>query len=489
MDGSMGRAPLRRVLALVATALLAGTLMLGVAHAGGPGKWTKLPTTGKPDGFDEPGLLRTPDGKLHVVWKVHIGTNAENMRWATISQAGKTLASGKVLPTNWNTIDVLPRLVPFGARGVRVVFKGGQDTNPSNFFSVGEVYTSTSPDGQHWTLQHVSMSQHTVLNGGFAAATENNGTPVAAFGLNNTLYFHEGTDPNSPASSADGVVTAQSAFGRGNEALATDKNGSVWLAWFRWTDTATEGLWVEQILPSQGSPQKVPNSGVGPADSAPRQQVAFVARKGGGLFVAYCVPTSAKRCSQIDLWRVGSAKPKVVPDSKSGTPDVVAAASGPQGRISVAWFDFAKNVIHAERTNTTGTAFGPLRTAKAPPKTFIFNHLEAEGSSGRLDLVANILSTVAGNPIQLWHTQILPGLSLKASPHMFSHTGATVTFTVTDAGQPLANAGVSCLGHRGKTNANGKVTIHFPSGTPRGNAVATASKGGYNSAKITVKVT
>jgi hypothetical protein len=486
MDGSMGRAPLRRVLALVATALLAGTLMLGVAHAGGPGKWTKLPTTGKPDGFDEPGLLRTPDGKLHVVWKVHIGTKY-NLRWATISQAGKVLASGTVLSPNWTSIAPTPELMPFGSKGVRVVFQGDLDTS-ANFFSTGSAYTATSPDGQHWTLEHVSLANHNVLNGGFSATAEPNGTPVAAFGLNSTLYFHEGTDPSAPAGSADGSVT-QAAFGLEQESLTTDSDGSVWLAWYRYSDAATQGIWVEKILPSQGSPQKAPGSGIAAQSSDPRQQVAIVGRKGGGVFVAYCAPTKTKQCAKIELWKVGAGKAKIVPGSTTGSVAHATIAAGLQGRISVAWMDVTKNVIHAVRTNTTGAAFGPLRTVKAPPKSFVYDTLEAEGSSGRLDIVANIISSANGFPVQLWHTQILPGLSLKASPHTFSHTGATVTFTVTDAGQPLANAGVSCLGHKGKTNANGKVTIHFPGGTPKGNAVATASKGGYNSAKITIKVT
>jgi len=478
---------LQRTVLVAVMAVVVGMLVPGLGHAGGPGKWTKIPTTGKVDGFDQAAMFRTPDGKLHVVWKVHLGANKENLRWATISQAGKLLASGNVLPSNWGTIDVTPHLMKFATAGVRVVFKGAQST--SGFFSTGSVYTSTSPDGQHWTLEHVSMSSHTVLNGTLAATAENDGTPVGAVGLNDALFVHVGIDPAAPAGVIDTTFTQPNTTAMLNQTLVTDTDGSVWMAWYRWTDEATQGVYVQKILPSAGPAQKAPSSGIAANLNAPLEQVALAARAGGGIFVAYCVPTKTKQCAQVDLWKAGAAKARLVPGSKTGGASRVAIAAGPQGRISVAWIDVTKNVIRAVRTNTTGTAFGPVRTVKVPPKAFVYDPLEIEGSSGRLDIVANVVSGATGFPIQLWHTQILPGLSLKASPHTFSHTGATVTFTVTDAGQPLANAGVSCLGHKGKTNANGKATIHFPSGTPKGNAVATASKGGYNSAKITVKVT
>lgn len=409
MVGSMGVGShrLRGVVLAAAIAVLLGVLLPGLGSAGGPGKWTKLPSTGKSDGFDEAGVLRTPNGKLHVVWKVNLGLNKNNLRWATISPAGKVLAKGLVLSPSWMTVDVLPQLVPFGAGGVRVVFKGGLDTNPSNFFSAGSVYTATSPDGQHWTLPQVSLAQHTALNGTFAATAELDKTPVSAFGLNNTLWFHEGTDTSAPASVADGTVT-QSAFGLTEQALATDKDGSVWMAWYRWSGAATQGVWVERILPTQTAPVKAPGSGLAAQDSNPRQQLAFVERKGGGLFLAYCAPSHTKPCAHIDLWKVGTSKARVVPGSKTGGAGRVTLSAGPKGRLWVAWFDFGKNVIHAVRTTPAGTAFGPVRTAKAPPKTFIFDTLKAEGSLARLDVAANILSTAAGNPIQIWQTQIKP---------------------------------------------------------------------------------
>ena len=63
--------------------------------------------------------------------------------------------------------------------------------------------------------------------------------------------------------------------------------------------------------------------------------------------MAYCSPTSTKRCAHLDLWRVGSSTAKVVPGSGTGNVTRVALAAGLQGRLSVVWYDAGKGVIHA----------------------------------------------------------------------------------------------------------------------------------------------
>ncbi|HZV50706.1 MAG TPA: hypothetical protein VFD49_13180, partial [Candidatus Dormibacteraeota bacterium] len=86
--------------------------------------------------------------------------------------------------------------------------------------------------------------------------------------------------------------------------------------------------------------------------------------------------------------------------------------------------------------------------------------------------------------------QVESGLSLAAKPTSFSHKHkATVVFTVTDAGQPVAGAGVSCLGKAGKTNASGQVKLAFPKGSPVGHHVCTAARVFYAVGKTTITVT
>ncbi len=161
----------------------------------------------------------------------------------------------------------------------------------------------------------------------------------------------------------------------------------------------------------------------------------------------------------------------VVPGTSSGTITRVALADGLAGRISVVTMDPTKGTINAVRTNTNASAFGPVRTIKLPPGQIQFNTLEAEGTFGRLDIVANLTSTNSPFPIFLWHTQILAGLTLTANPTKFSHVGShTVTFTVKDAGQPVQGAKVSCIGKTGTTNSSGQVTAHLPERHRQGQA-------------------
>ena len=473
------------VLTLVATMLPPGT----VAHAGrgGPGTWTKIAKVDS--GFAYPGVFRTSDGKLHVVFRTKLQNGNHAFGYATIALNGAAGSTGTAL-NDWESLEEDPVLVHDG-NGMRLLFKGGIDTG-GGFFSRGSVYTLTSPmAGTTWTLPNETVLQHTTLNGGFTATAEQDDTPVAVAALNQTLYFHEGTDPNAPASTADGSVTLPSGdyF---NFAATTASNDSVWVAYFRAFSNpqSQDGYYVQQVLPTKGQPMKAPASHVNNIDNEPRQAVALAARNQGGVYVAYCAPSQTKTCAHVDLWKVGSQNPMVVPGTSSGTITRVALADGLAGRISVVTMDPTKETVNAVRTNTGATGFGPVRTIKLPPGQIQFNTLEAEGTFGRLDVVANLTQSASPNPIFLWHTQILAGLTLLANPKKFSHVGShTVTFTVKDAGQPVQGAKVSCIGKSGTTNSSGKVMLTYPNGTATGKKVCTAGKADYNPGKTTVTVT
>src|SRR5215469_13272585 len=475
----------RWALPIAAGAVMALAAALGPANAapaGAPGTWTKITATDS--GFNTAGMLRTADGSLHLVWRKRLTNGHFSYGWLTISLRGALRASGTAL-SNWVGLQGDPKLVPDG-RHLRLIFIGGQDTNPNNFFSAGAVYTQLSSGGTSWALVHGSMAFHTVLNLGLAAAVRSDGsTPVAAFGLNNVLYFHTGVDPSAPAATADGTAaTGPIATGIAGDVLARDKNGSIWVSWF------DQGYWARQILPSAGPVKKAPHSGAatGP-DNEPRQSVAFAARQGGGLYLAYCAPSSVLPCARINLWRAGSSRVMVVPGSATGQAGRVSLAATPGGRLWVTWFDFGTNTLHSVRTNKAASRFGLARTIAQPPATLIFDNLQTEGSSGRLDILVNVLRNKPGNPVEFWHTQILAGLALAARPSSFSHrTTTTVTFTVTDAGDPVPGATVSCLGKHANTNAQGRVTLKFRAGTRTGSHVCVASASAYLPGKTTIRV-
>ncbi len=454
------------------------------AVAGGPGSWSKLATVDNP--ADTVGMLRGADGTLHLVWlakKAANGTHAYGT--SAVSVAGRLLATGTAL-SNWATLEPDPQLVRDGS-AMRLVFEG--NTGATGCFADGAIFTETSSNGSTWASVQGSLSAHTAGVGNIAATTESDGaTPVTTFAGGH--LFHIGVDPSCPASSPDGTITPTAGAAQSNPAIVTDtKTGAVWVAWFQ--SFVKQGYWVEQLLPSQGPPIEAPaSSSSGGQNNQPLEPVAIAARVGGGVYMAYCSATSAQPCAHIDLWKVGSPRAQVVPGSQNTTGARVALAADPLGKLSVAWYNEPKTVIHSVRTNPTVTAWGIVRTTKPPPKTSIFTDIQTQGSSGRLDVVIVDQLSTAGSPIGIFQTQILPGLSLTAKPSKLSHKQAgKVTFTASDAGQPVAGAIVSCLGKSGKTASSGTVTLKFHKGSPVGIHVCSAGRAGYSAGRTTIRVT
>jgi len=485
----------RRISLVLSLGLLTGLLAgaPGSAHAAGPGAWQKLATID--DSAATVGMFRTGDGHLHLVWlNKEASAQSHTYGTATLSLAGSLLGSGTAF-SHWNSLDPDPQLVKDGT-GIRLVFEGG--TGSSGCFSLGVVYTATNPTaGLTYTLaQNTSMSHTSAGIGVLAATTESDGTtPVATFASGH--LFHEDVG-GCPASNSDGTIDNESGGDfPNNPAIVTEKNGSVWVAWFEETNT-TLGYDVAQILPTTTTPVEAPGSGTSDfgENNQPHQPVALAAGANGGVYMAYCSPGlhagNKVPCAHIDLWKVGTSTPKVVPDSSTGSGQHVALAAGKAGRLTVLWYDSAQNKIHAVRTNTTATAFGVDRIIAPPPHTDFITSLQAEGTFGRLDVLVNDTLNTTGLPITIQQTQILAGLTLTANPAKFSHTSAhTVTFTVKDAGQPVSGAKVSCQGltKTDTTNANGVATLTFPKGFPTGKHVCTAGDSDYNPGKTTLTVT
>jgi hypothetical protein len=142
------------------------------------------------------------------------------------------------------------------------------------------------------------------------------------------------------------------------------------------------------------------------------------------------------------------------------------------------------------RTNTKVTAFSALRTVKRPSKTSNVVNLFSQSSTGRIDLVANVQQNVTGSPVAFWHTQVLAALKVTVSPAKFSHkTTTTLSFHVTDAGEAVAGATVTFLGHTAKTSSKGIAKIKIAKGQAAATRSATVRKALYASASIHVKIT
>jgi hypothetical protein len=189
--------------------------------------------------------------------------------------------------------------------------------------------------------------------------------------------------------------------------MVRDKSGNIWAAWFDNSFKADQGYYVDQILPSAKARVKAPGSGGNTANNQPLEAVAFTARVGGGLYLAYCVPTKTVPCAHIALWRDGSSTVRVVPGSATGHASHVAIAAERGGHLSIAWYDSAMNKIRLVTTNSAATGFGTVRTISAPPATIAFDGLQLEGSQGPLDVIALTLQNKT-NVTAFWATELKP---------------------------------------------------------------------------------
>jgi hypothetical protein len=474
--------------ALAVAAPGAGAQAAGLRPASSPEQWTKISRdTGL--SIASAGLYRTKDGKLHVVWPSNDGVTKEfSLNYSTVGGRAKLLSTGTVTK-HWSGISAYPRLVAGPGGGIRLVFPGGEgSTGP---FSHGTVYTATSNEaGKSWTLVNGSMSQsENIPLTDTAAATENNGTPVAAWGAVSALDYHVGVDNDIPSGTPDSSIGV-GADGDVVGPTLINSGGTISAAWYNASGTASQGYWVANLLPKTAKVKAPSSGGAGLSENQPFESVAFAARSGGGEYLAYCVPSKSLVCSHVDLWKVGAKKAVQLPGSSTGAASHVAIAAGPGGHLWISWFDESLDKIRLVRTNAAATRFGAVLTIAGPAKLGELSGLQGESSDGPLDLIALATQNLNNSTPAYWDTQLFPALALHASKSSVSHSKSSViTFTVTDTGSAVAGVTVKFLGKSATTNAKGQAKFTVKKGTPTGSHQAVASKKGYKSVIFTVKVT
>jgi hypothetical protein len=368
------------------------TLLVGpgiaMASARGSGTlsphWIKISSDGGFGGASA-GLLRTADGRLHVLWPAD-NNGDHSLHYSTVSASGNLLASGTIF-SHWAGIDQYPSLVPDGS-GMRAIFDGenGKSGSPYN---LGSFYSATAgPTGATWKLAPGSLSHDNPPLTDNAATGTSTGQPVTAWSETGSLAYHVGIDPHVPAMAPDVKISAGPHGGVLNPALLTS-GGTVWGAWFNSSGTASMGYWVDKIFTGASGAGKAPGSGgKGLNNSQPLQPVAIASRAGGGIFLAYCVPTKIITCAHVALWRVGAAKAMTVPGSAGTQNSKVALAAAPGGHLWVLWYDYHSNFIHAVQTNAAATGFGKVLTITPPTRPLAFDGLQANASRGPLSIVA-----------------------------------------------------------------------------------------------------
>jgi len=454
-----------RSIRIAAVAMLVLTVATS-AEAGPRGQWTKLP--GTVINFAEPGLARTSDGVLHVVYTRRNGTK-EDLVHLEVSPAGKVGADAVALG-GWASMSH-PDLLRMPDGTLRAFFGGIRSTAAGE--TNNSLNTATAPAaGTPWTLKPGKAAQSTsaYATGVAGAGLAKDGTPISTWSGSPGLGFHYGINPADP----DRTIPQSGCCLYTPDVAVDSASGQAWVA-FHSNETATPGLFVNAIGPGgpQGARKLASGSVIGKSSVYPGNRASITGRIGGGgvyLFFGQGYPTF----KTLALWRVDRAKPHLVIKAEGNEHASVAAA--PEGRLWLMWEQ--SGTIFAARTNKAATKVGALNTLKLPGGATIYR-LNGEGSAGPLDLIANVQ---AGGQA-LWHQQVWPKLSLTASSRT-TGTGRTITFRVLDAGDPVAGTTVKAGGKSLRTAPNGQATLK------QANVVrvkATASKAGYAPAALTVR--
>jgi hypothetical protein len=452
-----------RLLGAAVTAVLSLVVAAG-AQAGPPGQWTRLP--GTVINFAEPGLARTSDGVLHVVYTRRNG-NKEDLVALEVSAAGK-VGPDSVAVGGWATMSH-PDLLRMPDGSLRAFFGGIRSTSPSE--SNKRLSTATAPAaGSPWTLKSGDVVQ---ANSAYAtsvagAGLAKDGTPISTWSVSPGLGYHYGVNGGDPDRSIP-----QSGCCLYTPDVAVDSaSGQAWVG-FHSNESAGAGLFVNAIGPAgpQGGRKLAPGSADGKNSIYPGNRASLTGRIGAGgayLFYGQGYPTF----KTLALWKVDTARPHLVVKAERNEHANVAAA--PDGRLWLMWEQ--SGTIYAGRTNKAATKLGAVNAVKPPSGATIYR-LNGEGSAGPLDLIANMSG---GGGQSFWHQQVLPKLSL-----IGSRSGTKIVFRVTDAGDAVAGASVKAGGKTLKTNARGTATL---ANAPKGRVKATAAKATYaGSAPATVR--
>jgi hypothetical protein len=439
----------------------------------------------------EVALARTNDGVLHVAWQrrnpAHPGTKQDLLE-RSISSGG-AVGSVSTVASGWSSFEN-PALVATGGRGLDLFVGAIRSLNQTETIT-NLAWFSTTNGGAAWTVQPGDVTKTGAAHASdVAAALGSGGRPFEAWGSSDCLCVHRGT------SSATANFDFQSGLGDfGYEpGMAVDPaTGRLMVAWYS-NGTGHNGVYAAAVNQATGArvgaPMRMPQTS-NLADGPFNGRTQIVGRHGGGLYVAYEAGYPSHDTAL--LWRVGAAKSIVLAHNGSGVRSV-GLASTPTGRLWAYWVTTSSSggpVIHARRSNTSATGWGAPATVKPPQGARTSWNLVGDGQAGPLDLVGSFSVGTSSHAIASWYTQLLPGLTLKASPKRLQVGTAhaqKVTFTVLDAGQPVKGAKVSVDHVSGVTNSSGTVKLALGPFARSKRLVARASDGGYVGASVTLRV-
>jgi hypothetical protein len=421
------------------------------------------------NGYPPAGVVRTPDGTLHIVYatKLAWSNSADGVAATSISASGHLGKTVQAL-SGWNT--GIPGLVAMPSGALEAMFGGGPTNGSTGVYS-GPWGVVSTDGGATWSAP-TDVGSHTME--AFAGDTTVNtvaGNPTLTLPQAGGLVVQQGL---GTAAQTAGISTPPTLDGfLGNvDAVLDAATGQLVAGWY--SSASPGGLWFQAVAPTVGAAQKVP----GPVDVGQRQQLVLANRSpGAGVFAAYAPDAQSMH---IRLLRYGGGS-VAVGEVKGLHAQELGVATGLDGRIWVMWWGSiaGRGVIALTRSNKAVTRFEPIQ-AYTLNSGYMWR-LGGDGLLGPLDLLVNFAPAVSGgNKLVngIYHARVLPLLSAKASAQKLKSGAHKVTVTVTDAGDAVAGAKVTVQGKTATTSSSGVAKLTLGASTP-GHVKLTVTSPGY----------
>jgi hypothetical protein len=326
------------------------------------------------------------------------------------------------------------------------IFFAGLTSSSGGRNGVQSAIASAGAEASTWTLTgaRVSSTQSAIPEGVGAGVTPD-GTPAFTYAYSFVVGYHAGLDSNQ--SDLD-LLPDTKCCGYWPD-VAFEANGNGYVAWYSNVEGEV-GTYVQQVTPTLGTKQLVPESSTAGKAIAPSQRTPIVARTGGGVYVAYC--SGYPTCMRVLVWKVGSTTPTEI---ATGTDiESVTMSATPDGRLWVLWEDASASSLYASPTDDTAAEPGAPVPFAAPAGTDTVWHLTGAATDATVDVLASVtVRTPTASELATWHTQVLPGLAVAVKS-----TKGRAAYTVTDAGEPVAGAKIKAGRKTLTTDKVGKAT-------------------------------
>ncbi|MBC7461582.1 MAG: hypothetical protein H7287_09505, partial [Thermoleophilia bacterium] len=143
---------------------------------------------------DNPSLVRTPDGVLHIAYVDHLASLDNNFRYRTLAPNGVTFSAPNSIVEHWVSLAE-GALVTVG--GTPTVIWGGQRTSDVADPAASGQAWAASLTGGAWTLSAtpVSTSNTPYASSQVSAAVDNTGVPWFSWSTTFGVGIHQSLSP------------------------------------------------------------------------------------------------------------------------------------------------------------------------------------------------------------------------------------------------------------------------------------------------------